>query len=170
VYEGGVWKLKTIEVDTLKAGSVITESIAVGGVVTDSANFTASDVTITSASETTVIETPWFDVGDGSYGRALAGVTFLQDGTSNFDTSMRVRAYVDTGAGYVLIRDRIHGIDVDEGNARFSLPVSFTLRIASADQARVKITAQSSQLPGERGTLFSSVARDIGVDIFRGQR
>jgi hypothetical protein len=163
----GVWTMHDVEIDRLKVGSVIRQSISPGA-VTDSATFTAPDVTITSASEITVVETPFFEVGDALYGKALAGVSFLQDGTSSFDTSMRVRAYVDTGAGYTLIRDRVHGIDFDSGNARFSMPVAFTLRVSSATPARIKVTAQASYVSGSWGTLGSSVARDIGVDLFRG--
>ena len=165
----GRWTLWDVYIDKLEVGSVIRQSINPGA-VTDSATFTAPDVTITSASETTIIETPFFEVGDALYGKALAGVSFLQDGTSNFDTAIRVRSYIDTGGGYVLVRDKIGGMDVDSGNARFASNVGFNLRLSSGTPARIKITGQASLLPSGHGTLSSSVVREPAIDLFRGQR
>ena len=169
VYEGGVWKMKSVEIDTLKVGSVIRQSINPGA-VTDSASFIAPDVMITSAAETTMIETPLFSVGDALYGKALASVSFLQDATSNYDTSIQCRTYLDSGTGYQMIRDRIVGMDVDSGNARYCSERSYTIRLSSVDQVRIKVTGQASYLPSGWGNLASSFARDIAIDLFRGQR
>lgn len=162
--------LTDVYIENLEFG-VVTRASINSGAVTDNATFTAADKTVTTA-ETTIIETPFFAIGDEFYGRGLAVVSFLQDGTSNFDTSMRVRAYVDSGdgSGYTIIRDKVHGIDVDSGNARISLPVCFPLRISSIGNVRIKITATASQLAGSWGTTDSSVARDVAIDLFRGQR
>ncbi|WP_336974158.1 hypothetical protein [Sphingobium aromaticiconvertens] len=162
--------LNDVYIEKLEFG-VVTRAAIGAGEVTDNATFTASDKTVTTT-ETTLIETPFFAIGDEFYGRGIAIVSFLQDGTANYDTSMRVRAYVDSGdgSGYVLIRDKIHGIDVDSGNARISMPVSFPLRIASIGNVRIKITATASLLAGRWGTTGSSAAREIAIDLFRGSR
>ena len=165
----GRWTLWDVYIDKLEVGSVIRQSINPGA-VTASTTFTGPDVTITSASETAIIETGFFEVGDLLYGKAIAGVHFLQDGTLNFDTAMRIRSYIDTGAGYTPLDDFVSGQDVDSGNVRFSWNVGFSIELSSSTPTRIKITGQASLLPSGHGTLSSSAARTPVISLMKGQR
>ena len=165
----GRWTLWDVYIDKLEVGSVIRQSINPGA-VTASTTFTGPDVTITSASETAIIETGFFEVGDLLYGKAIAGVHFLQDGTLNFDTAMRIRSYIDTGAGYTLLDDFVSGQDVDSGNVRFCWNVGFSIELSSSTPTRIKITGQASLLPSGHGTLSSSAARTPVISLMKGQR
>lgn len=165
----GRWTLWDVYIDKLEVGSVIRQSINPGA-VTASTTFTGPDVTITSASETAIIETGFFEVGDLLYGKAIAGVHFLQDGTLNFDTAMRIRSYIDTGAGYTPLDDFVSGQDVDSGNVRFCWNVGFSIELSSSTPTRIKITGQASLLPSGHGTLSSSAARTPVISLMKGQR
>lgn len=164
---GDTVTMHNVEVDTLKAGSVDTESLA-GGSVTGLTHTTFDDVAVTSA-ETTILEMQGLTIGDSTDGKAIAIVSFSQDGTSSSDTGMRIRAYLDTGSGYTVVRNRLSGVRVGGANAQWILPVSFPVPITAKGTVSLKVTGQASAI-GSGGNTNTSYARDIAVDLFMGAR
>jgi hypothetical protein len=166
LYEGGVWKLKNIEVDRIKAKSVTIENIAPG--LSAAPRFTAPDTAIMTG-ETVVIETPAFMVGSfGEVGSALALFSFAQDGSATVDTAATIRVYVDTGSGYVMQKNRVSGLRTKDGDTRWIMQVSIPISISSASSARIKVTAEPYSLADRRPTTTDgSYARDIAIDLLR---
>jgi hypothetical protein len=84
---------------------------------------------------------------------------------------MQVRAYVDLGAGYTLVKSRLSGIVVGSGSAHWSLPLAFTVPILGSGPASLKITGQASEIDSSgHGNTSSSYARSTQIDIFSGSR
>lgn len=169
-YDPGIGKvvMGDVVVNTLEARTVKTESIDVNS-VTGVASVGFPDVTVTST-ETTIAEIDPLMVGDEEDGRALANVNFVQDGTVNEDTAMRIRIYLDTGSGYVMYRTWVQGIrGLGGADSKWAMPVTFSVPILANGTVRLKITAQASNIGGG-GNLLSSAARAIQVDIFQGFR
>lgn len=146
----------SIETINLKSGSV-----------TGLTSYAFADQAV-GTSEITLAEVSGLVIGDGVDGRALAIVSFTQDGSAVADTSQRIRAYVDTGGGYVLVRNKVQGIAVGSGSARWILSQSFPVSLMGESAVSLKITAQGNNLAG--GPTSGSYARDIQIDIFRGSR
>lgn len=167
-YSNGVWKMQSVEIDTLKVGSVTVQAVAGGGQLNAASRFTASDVTIPST-ETTLIETPQFLIGDGIYGSGLAVCSFVQDASSVRDSGATIRAYVDTGSGYTKVRERNQGVRTNNGDTYWALPTAFPLALSSTSPVRIKVTAQGILFAGG-GNNSGSIARDITIDIIRGAR
>ena len=162
----GVAYFDHIKVRQIDIGAVTTPAIAPNA-VTGLQSLSFPDVAVSNA-EVTLAEVTNLAIGDGKDGRALAQISFSQDGTGAVDTAMRVRAYVNTGSGYQLVRNKLSGIRVSSGDAHWSLPVAFPIPILASGVASIKITAQSSQIGGGGGG--DSYARDIELDIFMGAR
>lgn len=174
--ENGVVKMTDVEVERIKIGAVVTDSIALGA-VTGTRIFSAGDVLIPQAAssggvgaETTVIETPSFMIGDDDFGEGVMIVSWLQDSTSDSDVVQRVRAYVDTGSGYVLVRDRIQGIRTSSGDTRWAIPVSFALRVSSLVPIRILVTAANVGNFGGQNKSGNSYNRDIALCIHGSKR
>jgi hypothetical protein len=165
---GGVVTMHSVEVDTLKVGSVTMSSIAADQVTgLDPRSF--ADVEITST-ETTIAEITGLVIGDAVDGKAVALVDLTQDGTSNVDTAMHLRAYVDVGSGYTLVKTRLSGIQVGGGDAHWSLPIAFTVPIFKGTTS-LKITGQASEIDSAgHGNTNSSFARACEITIFSGAR
>ncbi len=165
---GGIVRMHSVEVDTLAAKSVTTETIA-GGAVSNLTAYAFPDVQVGN-SETTIAEIDSFQIGDATDGKAIAFISFTQDGTSNVDTGMTVKAYVRNGAGgWVQVRSQLQGVRVSGGNASWVLPVAFTVPMTFNGVGSLKITGQSANIGGG-GNLDSSYARNIAVDIFNASR
>ncbi|MET0373945.1 MAG: hypothetical protein ABW128_06770 [Rhizorhabdus sp.] len=168
---GNVALSTTIKVN--KKGALADKSLAdtadiVVGAVTGAASFVSTDVAIT-ATETTLIETPFFSIGDAAMGVAIAQISFLQDSTVQKDTAARVITYVDTGTGYEIAQDRTRGIVTNDGSSKWALDANYTIRISATTPIRIMVTVQGVKITGD-GFTTGSYARDPGIDIFRGQR
>lgn len=165
------------EVDTL-TGVVRMKNAVIGTANIDTLNLKAGSVTSLSSFafpdqavgsfEVTLAEVVNTVIGDGVDGQALAMVSFTQDGSTTVDTSQRIRAYVDVGNGYVEVRNKVQGIAVASGQARWILSQSFPVSLMGAGAVSLKVTAQGNSLGG--GPAYGSYARDIQIDIFRGAR
>lgn len=161
----GVVHMHSIEVDTIRAGSVTINGIAAG--LTNLLSFAAPDVVIGS-SETLIIETSPFLLGDDVAGNGMATITFVQDSLDVRDTFVRFRVYVDygDGNGYVLKRDRTEGIQTAGGDTYWAKSVSFPQLISSTGQVRIKVTGTGVQVGGG-GVTSGSVARNIEIDVLK---
>jgi hypothetical protein len=160
----------SIDGNLLVNGSVSTNEIA-NAAVTRLYYWIAPDVTV-GAGEVTLMETPGFWLGDGSYGTGIAVMNYTQDGSYlDVDTAQYIRVYVDTGGGYGLYRSQIQGVRVSGGDARWILPVSFPIPITSVNAVRIKVTAQSYSISNRAiGQGGASYARAIELDVHTGAR
>lgn len=163
----GVGYMDHLKVRQIDADVIVTKNVRAGA-MTGLQSHAYPDRQV-SGGEVTLLEQAGIVVGDGMDGRALASVSFVQDGTGAVDTGMRVRVYVDVGAGYQLVRDRVSGIRVSGGDARWILPVSFSIPVLSASTASIRVTGTPSTIAGT-GNTNASWARDIQLDIFAGFR
>lgn len=159
--------MEDVIVNTLEARTVKTESIEANS-VTGVTSYGFPDVLV-SGGAVTIAEITDMTIGDGYDGRALAVINFMQDGTSNIDTALRIITYVDVGGGYVQVRNHVQGIGVSSGNARWVLPASFSIPILANGPVKLKVTAQPYAIPGV-GTSNSSYARNIQIDVMEGFR
>jgi hypothetical protein len=161
----GIVTMHNVQVDTLAAGSVTIDGIATG--LTNVVSFNADDVMIDS-SETTLIETDAFMLGDSIAGNGMATITFLQDSLTVRDTFVRFRVYVDygDGHGYINKRDRIEGIQTASGNTYWAKSVSFPLLIVATSPVKIKVTGTGVQVNGG-GVTSGSYARNIEIDVLK---
>jgi hypothetical protein len=165
----GVVTMLDVEITKLRAGSVTITSLAPG--LSRSPRFTGGDVMIPST-ETTLIETPQFNVGyndaasgsAASNGSALAMISFTHDGTTQVDTGARIRVYVDTGSGYQLQRTSLSGISTENGNTVWSLKYCEPISITAPGQARVKVTGQGTGM-GNSSRNSGTYARSIEINV-----
>ncbi|MBD8699271.1 hypothetical protein IFT54_05505 [Sphingomonas sp. CFBP 13714] len=165
----GVVTMLDVEITKLRAGSVTITSLAPG--LSRSPRFTSGDVMIPST-ETTLIETPQFNVGyndaasgsAASNGSALAMISFTHDGTTQVDTGARMRVYVDTGSGYQLQRTSLSGISTENGNTVWSLKYCEPISITAPGQARVKVTGQGTGM-GNSSRNSGTYARSIEINV-----
>ena len=165
---GDTVRMSNIEVDTVKANTIYATHINPGE-VTGVQSFTSYDVYIPrQAYEITLIETPYFSLGDPTYGVGVAVVSFLQDGTLRVDSGVTLRAYVDEGAGYQLRRQQNQGVRTDGGNTYWAIPCAFPLALNSSTNTRIKVTATCMKFSG--GGWNDSYMRSIECDVFRGTR
>ncbi len=158
--------MPNVIVDTIEARTVKTETIDANS-VTGMTSYGFPDVQV--AGVTTIAEMTDLVIGDGLDGRAQVIVNFMQDGTSNIDTAMRIITYVDVGQGYQVIRNHVQGIAVSSGNARWVMPATFSIPILANGPVKFKVTAQPYSIPGA-GTGNASWARNIQIDILEGFR
>lgn len=153
-----------IEAKNIKAGE-ITDMDDFEGVFPDAfVNFASGEVEIAKI-ENVVI-------GDAVDGKALVSVNLMQDGSSQADSGLRIRVYVNTGAGEVLRRDVLQGIRVSGSgaDARWSLPAAFSLVVKGQQIVSLRVTATAQQVSSGGGTPPPSYARGISMTILKGFR
>lgn len=140
------------------------------GAVTGTELFSAGDVPVTRT-ETVLIETPAFRVGDGEYGRGIAQVSFFQDCSTEKDAGWRVRVYVDTGAGFgAPVWDQPQGFRTANGGDTFwAYPTNLPIPIEATGPVRVRVTAQAVAFAGGDAKA-GATARYTRVLVFRGAR
>lgn len=163
----GIVKMPNVEVDTLKAKTVTTETI-VGGSVTDLSSVMFADKQITQA-VTEVASMTNVAIGDQNDGKALLSISMIQDATSNADTSIRFRTYIDVGGGEVLVDDHVQGIRIVSGSAYWIMPLGYTVEAMGASIVSFRITAQSVDLKGN-ALNNSSYVRNLKIIILKGYR
>lgn len=166
-YEAGRWKMTSIEVDTIKARSIITDSVLPGAISGLEAH-SAPDKLV-SGGETVLIEVTGVVLGDGQDGRGVANLSFVQDGTSQVDTGMMLRFYIDSGSGWTMVSQQPSGIRVNGGDAYWILPVALPIALLSSGTIAIRVTAAPTKISNS-GNLNSSWARNIQLVIFKGYR
>lgn len=166
-YEAGRWKMTSIEVDTIKARSIITDSVLPGAISGLEAH-SAPDKLV-SGGETVLIEVTGVVLGDGQDGRGVANLSFIQDGTSQVDTGMMLRFYIDSGSGWTMVSQQPSGIRVNGGDAYWILPVALPIALLSSGTIAIRVTAAPTKISNS-GNLNSSWARNIQLVIFKGYR
>ncbi|WP_267396552.1 MULTISPECIES: hypothetical protein [unclassified Sphingomonas] len=166
-YADGVWQLAdNLYVRNLFADTVTTKHIKADN-ITGILSMSFPDLAIVAA-ESTVAEAT-FQVGDAVDGKATVDINFVQDSSAHEDTAATIRAYVDTGSGYQLVRQTNQGIVVKGASAYWILPVGFRIPIMASGKVSVKVTAQGYS--GLQGSYTSgSRATNILMSIFQGSR
>jgi hypothetical protein len=138
-------KIANLSVDNAKIANLTvgTSKISVGAITVPSM-FSASDTFINaSGSEITVIETGILTVGDADDGQAVILAFGEIDSGSTKDLGGRLRIYVDTGSGYILMGTTGAGIRTADGNTFFKATVLASAIVPSASTIKVKVTMAS---------------------------
>lgn len=122
---------------------VITEDIEPGSITVPYSLDGAAATYCAVGTEQTIMEMPSFlTVGDSADGGCVIVFFGEIDSASNKDMGLHVKIYVDTGSGYSLEGSTKGGMRTNNGNTYFDLPVALCETIDSADEVKVKITAQ----------------------------
>jgi hypothetical protein len=167
--EDGRVKMPDVEVNTLMAKTVTITGINPGA-VSGIASFTASDTQV-ATSETTIIQTPSFAIGDEEYGRAIAVISCTHDAQTVVDSGAIIRTYAsyNEGGSWTLLRSHDQGIRTNGGDTQWSIPCSYSVGLASVTPVRLKVTAQSTPIGGGNNNPGSYI-RQMQINVFRGQR
>lgn len=141
-------------IDTLKvAGGAISANQGANGV----------DTFVGANASADFLTTGFFTIGDGVYGAGSVEVDFTIDATTAYDASCKIQLWVDTGAGFVMVKEKTYGISTDSGNTYSRIGGSIS-DVVSGAQVRVLCRVISGAfIP--RSVARAQYIRDISMSL-----
>lgn len=141
-------------IDTLKvAGGAISANQGANGV----------DTFVAANGSADFLTTGFLTIGDGVYGSGSVEVDFTIDATTAYDASCKIQLWVDTGAGFVMVKEKTYGISTDSGNTYSRIGGSIS-DVVSGAQVRVLCRVISGAfIP--RSVARAQYIRDISMSL-----
>jgi hypothetical protein len=147
--------------------SVNTLKIA-GGAVTANQVVTGGDTYVAAGGSSYFLTTGFMTIGDGTYGSGIIDVSFTIDATTGYDSSCLLELYVDTGSGFQLNRQIVHGITTDDGDT-VSRIYGALKTVVSGSQVRVQCRCTSGTYT-PRSVARIIYVRDITMTLMGAKR
>lgn len=163
----GKLQANVIEANMIIANQIQTYHIT-GGSVTANQVATAPDKYCPTGVSTSILETGWYTIGDGSYGSGIISISFTYDSTIQKDGAALFQLYVDTGGGWQLGRNTSLGIRTNNGDTTHRISGQLQT-VVSGSVVRVLAYGTPGQyIPGSENRPFYT--RDIVMTLMGAKR
>ncbi|WP_288484754.1 DUF1983 domain-containing protein [uncultured Novosphingobium sp.] len=105
-------RIRGAQIDDL---SVNTLKIA-GGAISAQQVATSADTYVAANGSADFFSTGYMTIGDGNGGSGVIDLSFTIDATQQYDSACLLELWLDTGSGFYLDRQIVHGITTDNGD------------------------------------------------------